>query len=74
MNSTDNDGEKKEWFVTFKRYEYVRVSEPIAAHTEREAIEIAEKADCDGTIDYDGLKPIGDGFEHDWSDAEAEQL
>lgn len=74
IDETTDDTTQKEWHVTVKRYEYVRISEPILARTEQEAIAIAEKQDYDGTMDYDGLKPVSDGFEHDWSDAEANAL
>lgn len=78
-NKSDNSVETtaealKEWHVTFKRYEYVRLSDPILARTELEAIALAEKMDDEGTMEYDGLMSVTDGFVHDWSDAEAEAL
>ena len=68
---TTEDAPMKVWHVTFKRYEYVRVDHPIIARTEREAVAVAQNMDDEGDLDYGALMPVSDGFEHDWSDAEA---
>ena len=68
----NQDCGKRGYYVTFKRYEYVKLPEPVMAFSEKEAVAIAMALDDEGELDYEGLKDVSDGFTHDWSNAEAE--